>query len=205
MAEHYFTRSPSAASRPSSVRLQLPDHTIELATDRGVFSADRVDPGTLALLKTAGPPPPMGEIVDLGCGYGAIACAIAKRSPGARVWAVEVNERARDLAAANAKSCGATNVAVVSPEAVPVELRFAAIYSNPPIRIGKDALHSLLSEWLGRLEPAGAAWLVVNRHLGGDSLATWLGENGFGVQRAASKSGYRVMRVSPNGTPESAQ
>jgi 16S rRNA (guanine1207-N2)-methyltransferase len=205
MAEHYFTKSPSAPSRPSSARLQLPDLTIDLATDRGVFSADRVDPGTVALLKEAGPPPTTGEILDLGCGYGPIACAIAKRSPRARVWALDVNGRARELAAANAKSCQATNVTVVAPEAVPAQLRFAAIYSNPPIRIGKDALHSLLGEWLGRLDAAGIAWLVVNRHLGGDSLAAWLGENGFGAERAASKSGYRVLRVSPNSASQIVQ
>lgn len=201
MGEHYFTNAPSVPSRPSSTRLQLGDLDLELATDTGVFSADRVDPGTIALLKESGPPPATGDILDLGCGYGPIACAVAKRSPSARVWAVDVNERARQLAAANAKSCHAPNVQVMPPQSVPAGLRFAAVYSNPPIRVGKEALHALLGTWLTRLDAGGVAWLVVNRHLGADTLAAWLSTQGFDVRRQASKSGYRVLRVAHTSCP----
>lgn len=178
------------------VRLVLPDiPAISLSTDRGVFSADGVDAGTVVLLRTV-PPPPEGDLLDLGCGYGPIAIALALRQPAATVWALDVNERARALAAENAEASGLTNVRVVSPEDVPAELRFAAVYSNPPIRIGKPALHDLLTAWLERLRPGASGWLVVHKNLGSDSLADWLGANGLRATRVTSRRGYRVLEVS---------
>ena len=170
-----------------------------LTTDRGVFSPEGVDPGTKLLLLDGPPPDPdeTGALLDLGCGYGPIACALARRSPSAAVWAIDVNDRARALCAANAAAAGLTNVSVVEPDRVPDELRFAGIWSNPPIRIGKAALHELLSRWLGRLAPAGVAHLVVHKHLGSDSLARWLESEGWAVHRLASRRGYRLLDVAP--------
>ena len=78
---------------------------------------------------------------------------------------------------------------------MPAQLRFAAIYSNPPVRVGKGPLHDLLLRWLPRLAPGGKAYLVVQRNLGADSLATWLGGQGYQVQRLKSKKGYRVIAI----------
>jgi 16S rRNA (guanine1207-N2)-methyltransferase len=196
IAEHYFSPEPAVASEPALVELRLPDVELTLLADRGVFSSRRVDPGTLALLKESPAPPPEGHLLDLGCGYGPIACALAARSPAATVWAIEVNSRALQLTAANAKRLGLANVRPAAPEEVPEAVQFAAIWSNPPVRVGKSALHSLLATWLERLAGGASAWLVVNRHLGGDSLAQWLASEGWAVRRAASKSGYRVLEVS---------
>jgi 16S rRNA (guanine1207-N2)-methyltransferase len=194
----YFERRPPVRSRRGSVRLELPDlGTVQLATDRGVFSYDRVDPGTTILLRHIPDPPERGDLLDLGCGYGPIAVSLAARSPGATVWAVDVNERAVALTAENAAGIGRTNVRASTPEGVPADVRFAAIYSNPPIHVGKAALHELLIHWLGRLEPEGSAWLVVQRNLGSDSLARWLVDQGFDASRRASVRGYRVLEVRP--------
>lgn len=195
MADHYFTAKPSAPSRPEPVELSLPDMQITLMADRGVFSGRRVDPGTLALLKESPQPPAAGDLLDLGCGYGPIACALARRSPAATVWAVDINSRALELTAANATSLGLGNLRAGSPDDVPAGVAFKGIWSNPPIKVGKDALHELLSTWLARLDAGASAWLVVHRHLGSDSLADWLSGNGWTVRRAASKSGYRVLEV----------
>jgi 16S rRNA (guanine1207-N2)-methyltransferase len=190
---HYFDRSPAAASDPRVVTLALPDLTVDLRTDRGVFSAGRVDPGTRLLLLEAPPPPPAGELLDLGCGYGPVAVTLARRAPGARVWAVDVNERALALAAANAVAAGAGNVVAAAPAGVPAGLRFAAVYSNPPIRIGKAALHDLLGAWVPRSD---VAYLVVGKHLGSDSLARWMAaERGWRVERLAGRAGYRLLEV----------
>jgi 16S rRNA (guanine1207-N2)-methyltransferase len=191
----YFEARPEIASRPRTVRLHLADMDLELQADRGVFGSKGVDLGTLVLLREAPPPPAEGEILDLGCGYGPIAVTLARRSPGARVWAVDVNERAVELARANAAAAEASNLTAATPDQVPAGLRFEAIYSNPPVRVGKAPLHHLLLDWLPRLKPGAAAYLVVQRHLGSDSLAAWLAEQGFSVARLRSKKGYRVLEV----------
>lgn len=194
---HYFNPSPEVASRPHTVRLRAAGLDLELQSDRGVFGARRVDLGTLTLLKEAPPPPDTGDILDLGAGYGPIAIWLARAAPQARIWAVDVNERALELARVNAEAAGvAANVTVVAPDEVPADIRFAAIYSNPPVRVGKAALHGILERWLDRLAPGGAAYLVVQRNLGSDSLAAWLAGSGRSVQRLRSKKGYRILSVS---------
>jgi 16S rRNA (guanine1207-N2)-methyltransferase len=195
VAEHYFTPSPAAGHRPGQVHVVLDDLDFECATDAGVFSAGRLDPGTRVLLDTVPPPPGHGDLLDLGTGYGPVALAMAARAPGATVWAVDVNQRALELCAGNAQAAGLPNVRCVAPDAPGLPGQFAAIWSNPPIRIGKPALHGLLASWLGRLAPGAAAYLVVQRNLGADSLHRWLADQGWTVRRLASRAGYRVLAV----------
>lgn len=195
--QHYFTASPAAAHRPGLVQVVLPDLDFECATDAGVFSAGRLDPGSRVLLETVPPPPGGGDLLDLGTGYGPIALAMASRAPEAMIWAVDVNERALDLCAANAARARLGNVRCVLPAAPELPGQFAAIWSNPPIRIGKEALHAMLASWLGRLAPGGQAHLVVQRNLGADSLQRWLQAEGWPATRIASRSGYRVLQVRP--------
>lgn len=194
---HYFDEEPAAESAPRDVHLLLPDLQLTLTTDRGVFGYDRIDGGTKLLLLKAPPPAATGDLLDVGCGTGAIALTMARRSPAATVWAVDVNERARTLCAANAERNGLGNVRVCVPEEVPDAVRFSTIWSNPAIRIGKPALHAMLLHWLGRLAPAGEAVLVVHKHLGSDSLQAWLTGQGHPTNRLASSAGYRILRVSP--------
>jgi len=194
---HYFEARPATASRPRTVRLRLGELDLELQADRGVFGSRGIDAGTMILLREAPAPPPSGDLLDLGSGYGPIALALARRSPEARVWAVDVNERAIELTRTNAAAVQTPNVSAMPPEQVPDELRFDAIYSNPPVRVGKAPLHELLLAWLPRLKPGGAAYLVVQRNLGSDSLAKWLSEQGYRVERLKSKKGYRVLEVRP--------
>jgi 16S rRNA G1207 methylase RsmC len=195
--EHYFSAQPSVGERRRDVEFTAGGREYALVTAGGVFSAERLDPGTAVLLRKAPLPAAdaAGPLLDLGCGYGPIACVLATRAPRATVYAVDVNERARALAAENAARLGAGNVRVAAPEEVPADVRFAEIWSNPPIRVGKAELHGMLGRWLPRLAPGGAAWLVVARHLGGDSLQRWLEEQGHRVVRHASQKGYRVLKV----------
>jgi 16S rRNA (guanine1207-N2)-methyltransferase len=201
----YFAEQPAAAHRPGTVHLVLPDMHLTLTTDAGVFSPGRLDPGTRLLLEAAPPPPPDGDLLDLGTGYGPLALALATRSPGARIWAVDVNSRALELCAGNAAAAGLVNVRCVpAPPAsqysagqydVSLPASYQLIWSNPPIRIGKQALHSMLTAWLGRLAPGAAAYLVVQRNLGSDSLQRWLADGGWQASRYAARAGYRVLEV----------
>lgn len=141
-----------------------------------------------------------GPVLDLGCGYGPIATTLAIRRPGQPLWAVDVSERARELCRENleANTDRGTPFHVVAPDQVPADVSFRAIVSNPPIRIGKKALHAMLDHWLPRLGDEGEAWLVVNKNLGADSLARWMERHGYGVERVRSRAGYRILRVVRN-------
>jgi 16S rRNA (guanine1207-N2)-methyltransferase len=194
-AGHYFDPEPGVSSQEREVRLDLPDRSLRLTTDRGVFSGDRVDPGTKYLLLDAPAPPPTGTFLDLGCGYGPIACTLAARAPAATVWAVDVNRRAVELCARNARALGLDNVRAVEPSAVPEDVAVDLLWSNPPIRVGKEALHELLTTWLDRLTPTGRAVLVVQKHLGADSLQRWLTASGRPTERLGSRTGYRLLEV----------
>jgi 16S rRNA (guanine1207-N2)-methyltransferase len=191
---HYFESPPNGPDDPRLLTLQVQGRSLELRTGVGVFSRERIDHGTTVLLQTVPAPPAEGNFLDLGCGYGPIALTMASLSPNATVWAVDVNDRARELAAGNAANAGLTNVHFSAPEEVPPAIRFSVIWSNPPIRIGKAALHNLLHQWLSRLELSGEAFLVVQRHLGSDSLQCWLTEQGWPTSRVTSRRGFRVLR-----------
>lgn len=200
--EQYFTdqpKTPSTAgtSKQKSASLHVDDVTLQIILDSGVFARRGIDAGTSVLIESAARPPASGIFLDLGCGSGAIALALATRSPRARIIAIDVNQRALDLTAANAQSNKITTIQTLMPESVPADIRFDLIWSNPPIRIGKVELHALLTRWLERLTESGEAWLVVNRNLGSDSLAVWLGSIGYQVDRLVSKQGFRVLRVRP--------
>lgn len=192
---HYFDQDPVSPSRTVVVDVALPDVAFTMETDRGVFSHGHIDVGTSLLLREAPPPAATGALLDLGCGSGAIALTMALRAPRATVWAVDVNRRALELTAANAERNGLTNVVVATPDEVPDEVRVATIWSNPPVRIGKPALHDLLARWLARLDVGGEAVLVVQKHLGADSLQRWLVAQGYPTDRLTSRAGFRLLRI----------
>jgi 16S rRNA G1207 methylase RsmC len=199
VSEHYFTADPVSAGDLRPLNVRLVGRELRLVTSGGVFSPDRVDTGTQGLLREAPDPPASGNLLDVGCGWGALTLSLALLSPHAGVWGVDVNQRALDLVRRNAAAAGATNVTAALPDDVPDDVRFDAIWSNPPIRVGKQALHALLLHWVPRLAPGAAAYLVVQRHLGSDSLQRWLdeqlGPDGYEVSRHSSAKGYRILQV----------
>ena len=210
-AQHYFTPVPAVPSAPRRVELVLPDTRFDLETDRGVFSPNRIDAGTKLLLledplrdelglSGPGREPASRTFVDLGCGYGAIALTLARRHPDATIWAVDVNERALALCRANAAAHGLANVVVGREDELPAAGAggaISAVYSNPPIRVGKAALQDLLDRWAARLSPGGRMLLVVRRDLGAESLERWLAERGWAPSRLAARAGYRVLQARP--------
>ncbi len=196
-AEHYFTADPSVPFAREPMRADVWGRALTLSTGTGVFARGRLDPGTAVLFRETDPPRE-GRILDLGCGYGVIGLAIAAVSPLTTVTGMDVNERAVLLANENAEALGvADRFHAVTPGAVRVDATYDEIWSNPPIRIGKQALHDLLRGWLARLAPEGRAVLVVGKNLGADSLQRWLGEQGFPTTRLASAKGFRVLESRP--------
>jgi 16S rRNA (guanine1207-N2)-methyltransferase len=195
---HYFSASPAGPFTRKPLTVDLAGKTRTLQTSGGIFSPDGIDKGTAVLLAEVPAPSPAGNLLDIGCGWGPIALTMALQSPGAHVYAVDVNERCITLTNENAASLGLGNVTASAPEDVDPELRFDTIWSNPPIRIGKDELHSLLKLWIPRLAPGGSAWLVVQKNLGSDSLQRWLSQEldaSFMVTREATAKSFRILRV----------
>jgi len=192
--DHYFTDDPKVADKRHDIDVRIWGTDYVMATASGVFARDGLDKATDVLLRNSTPPSGGKTLLDLGCGWGAIACALASEDPMATVWATDTNQRALDLTQANAHRLNAA-VNVALPDAVPTDLRFDEIWSNPPIRIGKQALHELLLRWLPRLLPGGKARLVVGKNLGADSLQAWLIEQGWPTERQISEKSFRVLVV----------
>ena len=209
MTDHYFTADPSVPFTRATFTAEVWGHKLTLTSGSGVYSNGRLDIGTSVLFKEA-PPPAPGRILDLGCGYGVIGLAVAAtwsrqaRPTGearpaeepmlGRVIGIDVNERALLLANENARTLDLP-FSAVTPDEVDPAATFDEIWSNPPIRIGKDALHDLLLRWLPTLTPDGRAVLVVGRNLGGDSLQRWLGDQGWPTERIGSAKGFRVLET----------
>ncbi|WP_322937028.1 class I SAM-dependent methyltransferase [Nocardioides bizhenqiangii] len=193
--DHYFSADPAAPFRRAPVRAEVWGHELALTSGSGVFAQGRLDVGTAVLFRET-EPPAGGRILDLGCGYGVIGLAVCLAAPGARVTAVDVNRRAVLLANENAEALRVLDrFTAVTPEEVPPAETYDEIWSNPPIRVGKAALHDLLLTWLPRLEPQGRAVMVVGKNLGADSLQRWLGEQGYPTERLASAKGFRVLET----------
>lgn len=197
MPSHYFDEAPSGEMKTKEIIVSLDGREVKVITAGSIFSPDHVDTGTKILLEHIDKAPAGGDILDLGCGWGPIALALALHSPKATIWAVDINERARQLTQMNAQNRGLSNVRVCHPDEVPAGLEFTGIWSNPPIRVGKAALHELMESWLPRLDASGEAYLVVQKNLGADSLQRWIAASieGVAVDRVDSAKAFRVLRV----------
>lgn len=197
-SEHYFSETPGSDYKLKEIQVVIDGASVIVQTAGGIFSPDHIDQGTAVLLNHLDEAPPGGNVLEIGCGWGPIALSLAKRSPKALIWAVDVNERSLELTKANAQRLGLENIRVCKPEEVPADLTFDGIWSNPPIRVGKDVLHGLMLHWLPRLNVDADAYLVVQKNLGADSLHRWLEAelpSNFSTIRVDSAKSFRVLRV----------
>ena len=193
----YFDEIPQVESRPVKVSFNYDGNDLIFTTDRGVFSYEKIDKATRILLdifneKYYGQKP--RSIADVGCGYGVIAICMAKKYPQSEITAIDVNQRALELCKKNVVENNIENVFAESASKYDDE-KYDLIISNPPIRVGKEALYELLSYWSKKLNDKGQMWLVIAKNLGADSVAAYLEfELKLNVKRVASKKGFRVLK-----------
>jgi len=197
---HYFSESADSELNPKPIPVKLAGQNITLFTDRGVFSPEHLDAGTEALLRQLDTVKPQGRILDIGCGWGPIAIAIAMANPESKVTAIDVNKKCLALTKLNAESLNLKNIHVGLPDEISASDVFDEIWSNPPIRVGKQVLHQILETWLPRLTIGGIARLVVQKNLGADSLQRWISEKfeGYEVSRIDTVKGFRILKIVKN-------
>lgn len=196
---HYFASSPEGPLVTREITVNLNGNKTQVLTAGGIFSPEHIDQGTQVLLAHIEAANPTGTFLDIGCGWGPIALALALHSPKATIYAIDVNERSLELTKMNADKLGITNIIVCKPEDVPHDVLFDEIWSNPPIRVGKKVLHEILNLWINKLVKGGTARLVVQKNLGSDSLHKWMMEEfspEFESTRIDSSKTFRVLKVS---------
>lgn len=193
--EHYFTRCPRTLSKRKIIQARLRGQVFAFETDRGVFSKDYVDMGTKRLVEKV-VLPEEGDILDWGCGYGAIGISLAAAYPRVRVWMVDINERAVALARRNLKRNGIKNAFVLKSDGfagLPDNLRFDAIVTNPPIHAGKKVLARLIVDAHRWLKKGGTFWLVARTQHGAKTLQRMM-EEVFGNAECIDRhGGFRVI------------
>jgi len=196
--EHYFSPQPAGDFKTTEIEVSLAGREVTIETAGSIFSPDRLDMGTDALMRIVPQTPEKGNFLDLGCGWGPLAITMALEAPDAAIYAIDVNERALELTRRNAKRLKLDNIHVSTPQDVPAAVNFDIIWSNPPIRVGKAELHSILKHWIPRLVVGGIGYFVVAKHLGADSFEKWLRAEfagGFDVYREDHYKGFRVVKV----------
>lgn len=200
MSEQYFTANPSVPSKPREVKVRFRDREYEFATDSGVFSKGGLDAGTELLLKAL---PALGSGqrgLDLGCGWGPVGAIWATACPLADFVMTDVNERAADLAAKNAKANGAENATATHGDALePVTGDFDAIALNPPIRTGKENIYRMFRQSMERLRAGGALYIVIRVKQGADSAKKMLLAEYGNCETVTRGGGYHVLKCERRG------
>jgi len=192
---HYYTNNVDAQSKEQIFEFTLRGHQLKFTTDIGVFSKREVDFGSRLLIETFEEPPVAGDFLDVGCGYGPIGLSIAKSFIGRKVRMIDVNERATALSQKNAQLNGVSNIEVaVSNVYENVNGPFAAILSNPPIRAGKQVVHSILEGAKEKLVPGGELWIVIQKKQGAPSAQKKMEEVFGNCEIVAKKKGYFILK-----------
>jgi 16S rRNA (guanine1207-N2)-methyltransferase len=196
MSDHYYSQSPKVESNEHKIRVTLRSKEMNFYTDSGVFSKNSIDFGSQLLIETI-IVPEEACVLDVGCGYGPIGLTLAKESEHHQVTLVDVNQRALSLAQKNAKINQIENITIMESdllEAVRDQL-FDIIVSNPPIRAGKQVVHSLFEQSYQSLRDQGELWIVIQKKQGLESAIKKLETLFEKVDEVTKKKGYRIIRA----------
>ena len=195
MTEQYYTTDPTSASNPVPCAFPYRGHGLTFMTDAGVFSKGELDPGTRLLLDTL--PDLAGDILDVGCGWGAIGIAVKKAYPACRVTMIDINHRALGLSQDNAARNGVTVECLESDGLSAVAGRgFDAVITNPPIRAGKQVIYRMFADAAHQLNPGGALYLVIRKQQGAESCLKYLKTLFSDVDKLDKSKGYWVLKAS---------
>jgi 16S rRNA (guanine1207-N2)-methyltransferase len=193
MAEHYFSKTPESAHKPLCLQAEYRGHVLSFQTDSGVFSRTEIDKGSRALL-TALPERITGDVLDMGCGYGALGICLKKHNPDCRLTMADINERAVALAAENAARNGLDAEVLQSDGFQALTGRmFDWIVTNPPIRAGKQVIYKMFADAAAALQERGKFMLVIRKQQGAPSAVATLQALFHSVDVLEKKGGYWVL------------
>ena len=185
---HYFTND-YVESKEQKTKCIIKNTELTLITDNGVFSKRGLDFGTRTLLETI--ENIKGQVLDFGCGYGPIAIYI-KKTYNTEVDAIDINERAINLAKKNAE-LNKTNINIFQSNIYEnVNKKYDYIMTNPPIRVGKKILYQILFEAKEHLKENGELWLVIHKDQGAKTLAKDL-EKEYTVEIKNKNKGFYII------------
>ncbi|MBU6998714.1 MAG: class I SAM-dependent methyltransferase [Theionarchaea archaeon] len=188
--EHYFTHSPTSKETLIEITERIRGRQVQFRTSRGVFSRQRVDFGTKLLTESVRIAPG-NWLLDVGCGYGVIGITLSFFCQ--YVVLLDVNERACRLARENAVLNRSENAVVLCGTPSCMKPMFDVVVMNPPIRAGKKAVFTLISQGKQLLNPSGAFYIVARTKQGAKSIFSYLEEEFSHADYVALKGGYRVM------------
>jgi len=193
MADHYYTQAPQSEHKPLSFQAQYRGQSLTFLTDSGVFSRTEIDKGSEALL-AALPETVVGDVLDMGCGYGAIGVSLKKKYPAARLTMTDINARAAALAEQNAKQ-NAVDAVVLQGDgfAAVAGKTFDLIVTNPPIRAGKQVIYQMFADAANALNASGRFMLVIRKQQGAPSAVQYLQTLFQTVEILTKKAGFWVI------------
>ncbi len=195
MNDQYYTADPTSESRPVPCAFPYRGYGLTFMTDAGVFSKGELDAGSRLLLDAL--PALAGDVLDLGCGWGAIGVAIARANKAARVTMADVNHRALGLCRENCQRNGVTAEVIESDGMAAVMGRtFDAVVTNPPIRAGKPVIYQMFADAAKSLNPGGALYLVIRKQQGAESCMKYLRTLYAQVEKVDKSAGFWVLKAS---------
>ena len=194
--KHYFTNDENIKSNEKEFQVEVLGKKFKFITDIGVFSKGELDDASRLLIETFDELAlPSGDILDVGCGYGAIGVALAYTRPKDQVHMIDVNLRATRLAKRNAELNGTSNTHVYESNCYQnVDTKFANIVSNPPIRAGKKVVHQILEEAPHYLEDGGTLTIVIGKQHGAASAQKKMLEVFGNAERPRRKKGFWILQ-----------
>jgi len=191
---HYYTNNINAQSDEQKFEYTLKGNKFQFITDIGVFSKTSIDFGSRLLIETFSVSDVAGDILDVGCGYGPIGLSLAKLSENRIVHMVDVNQRALELAQRNAKLNEIDNVKIYQSFCYDeVKEKFAAILSNPPIRAGKQVVHTIIEGAKEQLLDDGELWIVIQKKQGAPSAQKKMLDVYGNCEVVEKKKGYFIL------------
>lgn len=177
MSNQYFENNDNLKSEEREIKFYFLGTNLKFIVDNGVFSKNNVDFGSSLLLRELIIKKETTKVLDVGCGYGPIGITIAKCHPLLNVDMVDINLRALGLAKKNATLNNVDNVTIFESNIYEnVTSKYDLIITNPPIRAGKNIVHSILLEGYNYLNNKGSLWCVIQKKQGAESALKALKE-----------------------------